>query len=216
MKLSRMSLLALLMVTSLSLLAGASASQTQSSPQASTPKAAQAPQRSQPSPRRMEETHHRGMEPEGAFSRFQHRERMQGRWWKNSDLVKELGINDSQVKRIEQTFQEHRMKLIDLHAELQRQEAQLEPMVEADNFDEAQIAAQIDKITAARGALEKSNALMLMSIRRILTVEQWHKLQALQPPMPHEPMGPMHPGAGPTPPPPPGSFERQPFPPRFD
>jgi len=101
-----------------------------------------------------------------------------GRWWKNSDLVKKLGLTDSQVQQIEKTFQDHRAQFIDLNAALQKQELAMEPLIEADRPDEAQVTAQIDRVAQARANLEKSHAQMLLGIRRVLTVEQWKQLRA--------------------------------------
>ena len=100
-----------------------------------------------------------------------------GKWWTNSALVQKLGLNDTQVQKIEKIFQDHRMQLIDLHAAVAKQEATLEPLVEAEHPNEAQITAQIDKIAQARANLEKSNAQMLLAIRQVLTVDQWKQLQ---------------------------------------
>jgi Spy/CpxP family protein refolding chaperone len=100
-----------------------------------------------------------------------------GKWWKNSALVKELGVSDAQVEQIERIFQDHRLKLIDLRAALEKNEALLEPLIEVDHPDEAKVVAQIDKVAQSRAELEKSNAQMLLAIRRVLTVDQWKKLQ---------------------------------------
>ena len=103
-----------------------------------------------------------------------------GKWWKNSEIVRELGLAEGQINQIEQTFLEHRLKLIDLRAELERQEARLQPLIEADQPDEPKVSAQIDLVLAARGKLEKANAMMMLAIRRVLSVEQWKKLQTIQ------------------------------------
>jgi Spy/CpxP family protein refolding chaperone len=102
-----------------------------------------------------------------------------GKWWKDSELMRKIGVSDEQVQKIEKIFQDHRLNLIDLHAALEKQEAILEPLVEADQPDEAQVIAQIDKVAQARANLEKSNAQMLLAIRRVLTVDQWKKLRDL-------------------------------------
>ena len=132
-----------------------------------------------------------------------------GKWWKNSEIVRELQLSEAQSHQIEQTFFDHRLKLIDLRAELEKQEARLQPLVEADQPDEPKVSAQIDQVLAARGRLEKANAMMMLAIRRVLTVEQWRKLHALQErqrmhqrPMAH-PFGPPAPGAAPAAPSPP-------------
>ncbi len=139
-----------------------------------------------------------------------------GRWWKNAEVVKTVGLSDEQVQKIEKVFGENRLKLVDVHANLQKEEMKLEPLLEADNLDEAAVLAAIDRITAARATLEKANAQMGFAIRRVLTPEQWKKLRTLPPPR-HRFPGPMpgpgerphqrpHPGPG-GPDAPPAAFE---------
>jgi Spy/CpxP family protein refolding chaperone len=99
------------------------------------------------------------------------------KWWKDSALMQRIGVSDEQIQKIEKIFQDHRLQLIDLHAALEKQEAILEPLVEADQPDETQVTAQIDKVAQARASLEKSNAQMLLAIRRVLTIDQWKKLR---------------------------------------
>ena len=103
-----------------------------------------------------------------------------GAWWKNSEIVKELQLSDAQVKQIEQTFLEYRLKLIDLRADLERQETKLQPLLEADQPNEQQVGSQVDAVVAARGRLEKTNTMMMLAVRRVLSVEQWKKLQAIE------------------------------------
>src|SRR5512142_2294430 len=96
-----------------------------------------------------------------------------GKWWKNSDVVKELQLTDPQIKQIEQTFLEFRLKLIDLRADVERAELKLQPLIEADRPDEQQVGTQVDAVLAARAKLEKTNTMMMLAIRRALSVEQW-------------------------------------------
>ncbi len=103
-----------------------------------------------------------------------------GKWWQNSGVVKELQLSDAQIKQIEQTFLDYRMKLIDLKADVERQDLKLQPLIEADRPDEQQVGTQVDAVLAARAKLEKTNTMMMLAIRRALTVEQWKKLQTVQ------------------------------------
>ncbi len=97
-------------------------------------------------------------------------------------LVQKLGLTADQQKRIDALFQQNRLKLIDLSAGLQKEEAILEPLLEADRPDESQVLAQIDRIAQARAELEKANARMLLGFRGVLTLDQWKKLEAEAPP----------------------------------
>lgn len=101
-----------------------------------------------------------------------------GRWWMDPSEAQRLGLTADQQKRMDALFQQNRLKLIDMSAALQKEEAMLEPLLEADRPDEAQVLAQIDRVAQARAELEKANARMLLGFRGVLTLEQWKKLQA--------------------------------------
>jgi Spy/CpxP family protein refolding chaperone len=103
-----------------------------------------------------------------------------GAWWKNSEIVSKLQLSQEQVNKISQTYVEHKLKLIDLQADLDKQELRLQPLMDNDLPDSNKVGAQIDLITAARGKLEKENAMMMLDIRRWLSVEQWKKLKSLE------------------------------------
>ena len=100
-----------------------------------------------------------------------------GRWWSNPEMVQKLGLSADQQKRMDDIFQQNRLRLIDLNASLQKEEVILEPLMQADQPDEARVVAQIDKVAQARAELEKANARFLLGIRRVLTPDQWKKLQ---------------------------------------
>lgn len=129
-----------------------------------------------------------------------------GRWWKDAQLVKELGLNDAQVQQIEKIFLDTRLKLVDLKGNLEKAEIQLDPMMNAAQPDETAVLAQIDKVAAARAELEKANARMQFAIRRVLNADQWQKLQSKQaergPMMRHFEL-PVPPPGAPDPPEPP-------------
>ncbi len=105
-----------------------------------------------------------------------------GRWWNNPQAVQRLALNSDQQKKMDDIFQQNRLKLIDLNATLQKEEVTLEPLVSADQPDEPKILAQIDKVVQARAELEKANARFLLGIRRVLTPDQWKKLRGENPP----------------------------------
>ena len=100
-----------------------------------------------------------------------------GLWWKNPMLVQQIGITPDQQKKMDDILQQSRLQLIDLKANVERQELLLHPMLDANPPDTAKVLAQIDKLAQARADLEKSNAKMLLGIRTVLTPDQWTKLQ---------------------------------------
>lgn len=101
-----------------------------------------------------------------------------GAWWKNSAVAKALNLTDDQQQQLEKNFMDYRLKLVDLRADLERQEILLQPLMDANQLDEAAISKQLDAVIAARGRLEKTNGMMNVSLRKVLTPEQWQKLKA--------------------------------------
>jgi protein CpxP len=101
-----------------------------------------------------------------------------GRWWNDPEMAKTLNLTTDQQKKMDDIFQQNRLKLIDLNATLQKEEATLEPLVSADQPDAPKLLAQSDKVAQARAELEKANARMLLGIRLVLTADQWKKVQA--------------------------------------
>ena len=100
-----------------------------------------------------------------------------GMWWKNPEIATRIGLTADQQKKMEDIFIQSRVQLIDLHASLEKEQLLLEPLMNASLLDQARAAAQIDKIADTRASLEKTNAKMLLSIRGVLTPDQWTKLR---------------------------------------
>ncbi len=79
-----------------------------------------------------------------------------GQFWNNPNLVTKLALTDDQRKAMDGILQDHRLKLIDLQATLQKAELAMGPLMKADTPDRAAIEAQIDRVVSARGELGKS------------------------------------------------------------
>jgi Spy/CpxP family protein refolding chaperone len=101
-----------------------------------------------------------------------------GIWWHNADLIQKLNLTPDQQKKMDDILQQSKLQLIDLRANVEKQEVLMEPMLAANPPDTNKILAQIDHTAQARAELEKANAKMLLGIRNVLTPDQWTKLQA--------------------------------------
>jgi periplasmic protein CpxP/Spy len=100
-----------------------------------------------------------------------------GHWWNDPAMIQKLKLTDEQRKAMDAILLEHREKLIDLRANLEKAELVMEPMMREDQPNETQILAQIDKVAMARADLEKANARFLLAIRGKLTTDQWTELR---------------------------------------
>ena len=116
-----------------------------------------------------------------------------GRWWNNQNMIDKLKLTDDQRKSMDQIFYDHRTKLIDLRANLEKAELAMQPLMAADQPDQKAMESQIDKVVSARGELERANARFLLDIRMKLTPDQWKQLRQSRMP------GMSAPGTGPGP-----------------
>jgi len=106
--------------------------------------------------------------------------REMGKWWQNSEVAKKLQLNDGQITQLNQIFYEHRLKLIDYEAEMQKQDLKLQTMLDADQPDEGQVGGQVDQLLAARGKLEREFTFMNLDLRKVLSLDQWRQLKSIQ------------------------------------
>ncbi len=79
------------------------------------------------------------------------------------------------------TYLQGTLKLIQLDANLQMEEARLEPMLAALPMDTNATMAQIEHIADARAAIEKADVRLAFGLRAVLTPDQLTRLRAGKP-----------------------------------
>lgn len=118
-------------------------------------------------------------DPPGTERKVVIRRREMGKWWQDSETAKKLQLSDSQIAQLDQTFLDHKLKLIDFGADMAKQDLKLQALLDADVPNEGQINSQVDQVLAARGKLERESTMMNLDLRKVLTVEQWRQLKAI-------------------------------------
>jgi Spy/CpxP family protein refolding chaperone len=103
-----------------------------------------------------------------------------GEWWMNPEIAEKIGLSDQQIQQLEKVSLDGRLKMIDLRADLEKQHVILEPMLRAFRPNEAQVLAQIEKVSQAQAALEKQRVQTMLDSRDVLTQEQWNKLKNMR------------------------------------
>ncbi len=103
-----------------------------------------------------------------------------GEWWRNPEIAGRIGLSDQQKQQLEKISLDGRLKMIDLRADLEKQHVILGPMLRAFHPNEAQVLAQIEKLSQAQAALEKERVQTMLDSRSVLTEEQWNKLKNMR------------------------------------
>jgi len=81
---------------------------------------------------------------------------------------------------LDQIFYDHRMKLIDYQAEMEKEDLKLQSLLDADVPNEGQVGSEVDQVLAARGKLEREFTTMNLDLRKVLSVEQWRQLKTIR------------------------------------
>ncbi len=103
-----------------------------------------------------------------------------GKWWRDPEISKKLQLSDGQIAQLDQIFYDHRVKLIDHGAEMEKQDLKLQSLLDADTPDEGQIGSQVDLVLAARGKLEREYTFMNLDLRKVLSLDQWRQLKSVR------------------------------------
>jgi Spy/CpxP family protein refolding chaperone len=98
-------------------------------------------------------------------------------WWTDTALMTRLGLTDVQKARIESSFQSYRPNLTSAKETLEKEEAQLSRLLDADSVDRSAVQLQVNRVIQARSEMERLNAAMTLDMREQLTRAQWAQLQ---------------------------------------
>ena len=96
-----------------------------------------------------------------------------GKWWKRPAIVRELGLTAEQQEKLDSILAKHRREFIDLKADVEKKQLDVEDLMRRKDSDPKKVTAAIDNVEASRARLRKAVALMVLDMRSVLTAEQW-------------------------------------------
>jgi Spy/CpxP family protein refolding chaperone len=99
------------------------------------------------------------------------------KWWQADNVQRELGLTKEQSARLEEIFQSTLPMLRKQKEALDAAEAEFNRLVAKGDFQAT--LTQVDVVESARAALNKSRAVQLVHMRRVLTADQHAKLTAI-------------------------------------
>jgi Spy/CpxP family protein refolding chaperone len=97
-------------------------------------------------------------------------------WW-DSPVARDLNLTADQQNQIRTVVQEYRKKLVDVRAETEKAEIDVEQAFNDDVLDQRKAGESIERLVAARGEMTRSISQMSLRLRAILTPDQWRELQ---------------------------------------
>ena len=103
-----------------------------------------------------------------------------GKWWKNPRVAAQLNLTPEQTGEIEKIFVRSRPRLIDLRADLEKKQLDLQVAMEDKTADRSAVEKKIEALETARASLQKTRALMLLDMKQVLKPDQWNRLVQTQ------------------------------------
>lgn len=98
-------------------------------------------------------------------------------WWRDEGVQRRLGLAADQTRRLEDLFTGALPDLKRGKRQLDAAEQEMARLV--DGADDSILTQQVDRVEAARSELNKTRAMMLLRMRRVLSAEQRARLDII-------------------------------------
>lgn len=103
----------------------------------------------------------------------------EGKWWKRPRVAAAVGLTTEQTRQIEGIFSRTRPTLIDLRADLEKKQGELQDALDDSAADRREIASRVEAVEDARAELQKARILMVLDMKQVLKPDQWNRLRRL-------------------------------------
>ncbi len=102
-----------------------------------------------------------------------------GRWWERPKVAEQLGLTQEQKQKLEAITLDGARSMVDLKADVQKAEIDLRAASDLDPFQPDKVRDAFHVMQQARLKLESQRFEMLLKVRGVLTLQQWHQLREL-------------------------------------
>lgn len=96
-----------------------------------------------------------------------------GKWWKRPRVVQMLKITPEQQEKLEEIFARNRKSFVDLKADVEKNQIDVEELVAKKDADPKKVSAAVDALELSRMKLRKSMTMMFLEQKAVLTQQQW-------------------------------------------
>ena len=98
-----------------------------------------------------------------------------GKWWKRPGIVRTLDLSPEQQAKLEDIFSRRRREFVDLKADVERRQIDVEELVAAKDSDPKKVAASVDAMEQSRLRLRKAVTMMFLEQKDVLSAAQWRQ-----------------------------------------
>ena len=102
------------------------------------------------------------------------------KWWKDAVAVKEIGLSDQQVARIDKLFDQREKDIEPFVKDLAEQRAKLQQMIEGRVVDIPTLQLQVSRLDSLAARVHETRVIMLYRMLLVMTADQYRKFEAYQ------------------------------------
>jgi Spy/CpxP family protein refolding chaperone len=102
-----------------------------------------------------------------------------GRMKLKMESLKEVGLNQEQINKIEKLKYDSDKKILDLQHELEKTHLELKQQMKSDSPNKSKVFGLIGKIGKIKTNQKKNRVGVMLDIRHLVTPEQWGKMRKI-------------------------------------
>jgi len=99
-----------------------------------------------------------------------------GKWWRMPEVAKELNINSDEQAKFDDLYFKYRNQKIDLKSTVEKEQLELERIIEKEKFDESSCRDQFQKVINAKNKVSIERFNFLIEVRKLLGYERFQQL----------------------------------------
>lgn len=100
-----------------------------------------------------------------------------GKWWYNQKVVQNLNLTQAEVRQLDQLYVESHRKLIELKNAVEREQFELDTLLEKKTVDDAKVREQFKRLERARTDLADERLGFVIRVREIIGAERFQQLK---------------------------------------
>jgi Spy/CpxP family protein refolding chaperone len=99
-----------------------------------------------------------------------------GKWWKRPVIARLLNLSPEQQSKLEDIFAKRRREFVDLKADVERRQIDVDELIAKKDSDSKKVAASVDALEQSRLRLRKAATMMFLEQKDVLTAAQWQQI----------------------------------------
>ena len=100
-----------------------------------------------------------------------------GKWWYNQKVVQNLNLTQNEIRQLDQLYVDSHRRLIDLKNAVEREQFELDTLLDKKTVDDAKVREQFKRLERARTDLADERLGFVIRVREIIGAERFQQLK---------------------------------------